>query len=137
MAEFNDFVGIPWLKGGYDKSGAECWGLVILTLREVLGVHVKEYNGSKACGAELSCIIDGETNSTRWHQIARPQPGSLAVMYDKKTGRPNHVGVFVGNGNILHSPDDGGRNLSQIHPVRLLNRAFKRIEYYRYDNCAE
>ena len=134
MPEYNEYVGIPWLKGGYDKSGADCWGLTILILRDVHGVIVNEFVGSKACGDELSCIIDGETQSDRWHQTDTPRPGDVVVMYHKTTGRPSHVGLFTGDGNVLHSPDEGGPMVSQIHPVRLLNRIFKRLEYYRYDN---
>ena len=134
MTGFNEFVGIPWVKGGYDRSGADCWGLVVLSLRDVCGIIIRENVGSKACDDELTMLIDVERQSNRWHQTARPRPGDVALMYHKKTGIARHVGVFVGNGNILHSPDEGGHMVSQIHPVRILNRAFARIEYYRYDN---
>lgn len=131
---FNDFVGVPWLKGGCDISGADCWGLFVLVSREVYGLVVNEYNGSKASGDELTAIINDETASSRWDRVDIPRPGDAVVMYQRKTGIPRHIGIFVEGSNILHSPDESGKMVSQIHSVRLLNRAFMRLEYYRYDN---
>ena len=131
---FNDYTGIPWVKGGYDVSGADCWGLTILVLRDVYGVVIPEYNGSEASGNELTDIIDGETGSDRWCRVDTPVPGDVCVMISRSTGKACHMGVFVGHGSVLHSPDEGGKMVSSIHPVRILNRAFCRLEYYRYDS---
>jgi len=134
LVTYNDFVGIPWVKGGYTISGADCWGLTILVLREVYDIVVNEYNGSKAFGEELTNIINDETHSNRWDKVDIPVPGDVCVMISKITGKAGHMGVFVGHGSVLHSPDEGGKMVSSIHSVRVLNRAFCRLEYYRYDS---
>ena len=121
------------MKGGYSVSGADCWGLTILVLLKVYGIDVREYNGSQASGDELTDIISGETCSNRWRRTDTPTPGDVCVMIDKTTNKGGHMGVFVGHGSVLHSPDEGGKMVSSIHPVRLLNRIFCRLEYYRYD----
>ena len=132
-ATFNDFTGVPWVRGGHTVAGADCWGLTIMVLREVYGINVREYNGSQATGEELTEIINNEINSSRWDRIDIPSPGDVCVMVSRITGKSGHMGVFVGHGSVLHSPDEGGKMISSIHPVRVLNRAFCRLEYYRYD----
>lgn len=110
----------------------------MLVLQEVFGIDVKEYNGSKASGDELLAIVQGEIDSDRWGNPFVPKAGDVAVMYSRATGKPGHMGVFVGDGHILHSPehdgDNAGLKTSAIHPVRLLKNIFLRIEFYRYDN---
>lgn len=141
MAHVNDFVGIPWKQGGNDKHGADCWGLTVLVMREVYGIDIKEYNGSKASGDELTNIIESELASEKWQTPTLPKAGDMVMMYDRGTGLPGHMGVFVDNGNVLHSPDHDGSNsmprTSAIHPIRLLKNVFRKLEFYRYDNCTE
>lgn len=138
---YNRYVGIPWVKGGNTIAGADCWGLFTLASNDVHGVIVKEYIGSTVTGNELSGIIETQLASENWHESSLPRDGDLAVMYDKGTRRPGHMGMFIGNGLILHSPDHDGSPVklitSSIHPVRLLKNIFHKIEFYRYDNDTE
>ena len=86
-----------------------------------------------AAGDELAGVIAGETGSKRWNTPDIPKAGDVVVMYSKADKMPGHVGVFIGNGSILHSPESvGGNSYSHIHAVRVLNRHFLRLEYYRY-----
>ena len=139
MNSINDFVGIPWEQGGTTKHGADCWGLTVLVSREIYGIEIKEFNGSVESGDKLTSMINGEIESDRWHESTLPKPGDVAVMYNKSTKRPDHIGLFIGDGKILHAPDsDANVNIkrsSAIHPVRILKNFFNKIEFYRYDNC--
>ena len=136
MRAFNEFVGIPWVQGGCSEVGADCWGLLTLVSREVYGVVIAEYEGSKVSGELLTTVINYEMANNRWRETYNPRPGDAVVMFDRVSGKALHVGIFVENGNILHSPDqrENGTGSSAIHPVRVLNRVFKRLEYYRYDH---
>lgn len=132
---FNDFVGIPWVLGGNTKSGADCWGLVSLVSDMVYGVKIKEHIGSCESGSVLNAIITDEMRSNRWVMQHGPAFGNVAVMFDKMSDRPMHVGITIDENYILHSPDHSNKSGSQIHKIKLLNRVFSRIEYYKYDNC--
>ena len=101
---------------------------------KVYNVEIKEHLGSCESGSALNAIIDGEMMSTRWAMQSDASPGCVAVMFDKYSRRPLHVGVVVDSRNILHSPDDTNRSGSQIHQIKLLNRVFSKLEYYKYDN---
>lgn len=126
-------MGIPWVKGGYSKDGADCWGLVIIALRDVCGIQVEELHGCTETGEGLSNVIAGEIASPRWNTPDIPRAGDVVVMYSKGHKMPGHVGVFIGKGSILHSPESlEGNSYSHIHSVRVLSRVFLRLEYYRY-----
>lgn len=131
---YNNYVGIPWVKGGYSHSGCDCWGLVLLILDELYDIKINEYVGSKASGDKLTEIIFSEIASNKWKKIDIARKSDVVVMYDKRTKLPNHVGVYIGDDLIIHSPDSGHHKLSQIHNFRILKRVFSKLEYYRYDN---
>jgi murein DD-endopeptidase len=40
---FDQFVGIPYVAHGRDYAGADCWGLLYLFYRDVLGVQIPSY----------------------------------------------------------------------------------------------
>jgi cell wall-associated NlpC family hydrolase len=128
LDQFNKYVGIPWEKGGHTHAAADCWGLVCLVLREQFGVTIRDYEGSKAEGGELSHIIHVETHSERWERVTSPAPGCVAVMHCRQTGRPTHVGVYLGGDTILHALS----GCSSVNIVKVLHRIFKKIEFFRH-----
>lgn len=133
----NDYVGIPWVRGGGDISGADCWGLTVLVIREVYGIDIEQYGGSKASGEELTGIIESELSKDYWQPPSLIKPGDMCMMYSRKSGFPSHMGVFIGDGMVIHSPEPSkpdGVSISQIHPIRVLNRAYLKLEFYRYDH---
>jgi cell wall-associated NlpC family hydrolase len=128
VEEFNKYVGIPWVKGGHDlETGCDCWGLVVRVLHDEFGIIIKEYEGSKASGQELTDIISEESKSDSWDATDVPQPGDLCVMAVPATKRPEHIGLYIGNGFVLHSLSKS----SAISSVSALSRVFKGLEYYR------
>ncbi len=132
--DVNDFVGIPWKLGGSNECGADCWGLVLMVLPCVYDIRMNSFEGSCATGEELSNIIEGETNSAAWEEVHPARPGDVVVFYDKQNGKPGHMGVFVGDGRVIHSLHAMNNGSSSIHEIRIIRRLFKRVEYYRYDS---
>jgi len=132
LETFNNYVGIPWLKGGSTKNGADCWGLTLLVLNKCFGVIVDKYLGSKASNRELAKIINSEINSDSWSEVLTPTPGNVCVMFDRKTKMPLHMGVVVTDEHIIHALDSKRAGVSQIHTITLLNRIFQKLEYYEH-----
>ena len=126
----NDFVGIPWVSGGFDHKGADCWGLVLLASREIFNRDLGKYEGAEYSGRKLARIIQGEVHSPDWKETDKPQPGDVATMKISKF--PSHVGIVVSSGRILHSMCAQANGSSVIHDFRTLRRLFKQIKFYRY-----
>jgi len=128
MEKFNNLVGIPFLKGGSSKVGADCWGIVLLAF-QLEGIAISDNIGCKADGLGLALIIQREKNNpSKWQKIIRPQKAAVAICYERGSPRPTHVGFCVSDSHMLHSMQQD----SEIQTISHLSRVFKKIEYYKY-----
>lgn len=126
-----NYIGIPWILGGHDKSGADCWGLALLVLDKCYGININRFIGAKYTGDELAEIVNSETSSNDWQLIDSPKPGDLCVMSCGEKSRAEHIGIYA-DGVILHALGKNGRGVSSVNKPMALNKMFKKMEYYRF-----
>lgn len=103
------FIGVPFVNGGRDFSGCDCWGMVRLVFQEY-GIEVPDYKihcmRSKAIGLqvalEMKASKDGEN---RWERVNAPEEPCLVLMEHMPDipGYINHLGVYVGGGKMIHT----------------------------------
>lgn len=98
---WNDYVGIPYLDRGRDRSGADCWGLARLVYREQQGIELPSFDGlyANANDGAVDEIVAMEREG--WTQHAEPAEGHLVLF--RILGRESHVGVYIGEGKFLHA----------------------------------
>ncbi len=109
-------LGIPWVEGGRDRSGADCLGAALMMHRE-LGIRAvdpweawrERWQGGARFG-ELEPTLVG------WRRVEREAErivGDTAVW-----NAGSHVAVFVGAGWWLHSTRAIGTYLAEDRIVR-------------------
>ncbi|MDF1685371.1 MAG: NlpC/P60 family protein [Parvibaculaceae bacterium] len=118
------FHKIPYVDGGRDVEGCDCWGLVRLYLFELAGLELPTYG---TIGATEFAQIDAATAQgaagAPWG--AEIQPGSykkgdvallksVARVDGKSVVLPVHMGVFVDGQSVMHTEPELG---VQVLPV--------------------
>jgi probable lipoprotein NlpC len=86
--DFNKYIGIEFKAHGRDMTGLDCFGLARLVLKNEFNRDLPEW------------IDDNEADFSRFKKTDDPKPGCIALF--SFTGVPAHVGVYIGEGRVLH-----------------------------------
>lgn len=112
---------VPWADRACSFSACDCWGLVVLYYRHVLGIELHNLPGYEAGSDFITCYRD---EVVYWKPSAMPVEHGLFVAYVGE--RAEHVGIIV-DGAGLHSRGDGG---GVMHTrLRVIEKLFTRVEY--------
>lgn len=103
LSEAKKWLGVPYRYGGNDKSGVDCSGLIVGVFDNALNMKLPR-NSAK----QNEFCIDIDRKGL--------QPGDL-VFFDttrNHNGHVSHVGLYIGDGRMIHSSSSKGVIVSAI-----------------------
>lgn len=110
VEEAAGWIGTPYLYGGKTKEGADCSGLVMEVYRQVCGVKLPRSSAAQSM----------------WCQPVAPekmQPGDL-VFFSADSMQVSHVGMFIGDGQMIHASSSRGVMVSPLNNPYWLSRFY-------------
>ncbi len=102
------YLGVPYVWGGTSPRGFDCSGLVQYVCRQN--------------GISVNRVAADQSRNGRYVSRDNLQPGDL--VFFAKRGRINHVGIYIGNGNMIHAPQTG-----DVVKVSSINTSYRTSTY--------
>lgn len=100
LGEIDGWLGVPYKYAGEDKNGVDCSALMMNVYNSALGIKLPR-NSAKQ---QEYCSKVSKSDLA---------PGDL-VFFSNSSGRVNHVGMYVGSGNIVHASSSRGVIISSL-----------------------
>ncbi|HDX5341547.1 TPA: C40 family peptidase [Citrobacter sedlakii] len=124
----DDFItrvtGIPWRNRACSFDAADCWGLVVLYYRHVLGIEIHQTPDYESGRDFLTCY---DSDVVFWRRTDSFMDDGIFVAW--VGSNPVHVGLIV-DGRALHSRGENGHVRSDA--IRTIQKLFTKVEFYSY-----
>lgn len=115
IVSLKSYVGKTWyVFSGNTPSGWDCSGLT-MWFYEQLGISLEHRATAQALGGT---------------KVPEPKPGDIVAFHYENSAKAYHVGIYIGNGLMIHSPAPGKR--TSIDDVVRFGGTYSDISYIRY-----
>ncbi len=127
----SDYIKIPYKYNGRDFNGVDCYGLIVLYYKTELGITLLDYSGITSGYTDVvnsNLLIDNAYQEFVLVQTPRIHD---VILIKKGSETPNHIGIYLGNGQFLHALESCGIIKSKLSTWK---KAITGI--YRYEGLA-
>ncbi|MBN2060468.1 MAG: C40 family peptidase [Deltaproteobacteria bacterium] len=104
LKEISKYIGTPYKKGGSSGSGVDCSGFARLIYRKIFNV-------------DLPYIASNQARLGIFQEISLEQLSTGDLIFFTATPekkRINHVGIYLINGEFVHSIEKGGVDIASL-----------------------
>lgn len=116
----------PWADRACSFDEMDCWGLVVLYYRHVLGIEIHQTKGYEAGEAFVTCF---EGDVVFWRP-STGREGDVVVFYSADI--PAHIGLVMPSGKCLHSRGEGGT--VRLDSLLAVKAHYTTMEFLTYGN---
>jgi len=105
--EYEKFIGVPFLEGGRDFDGADCYGLSRLFKKDVFNIESPSFDADFNCEdvEQIHAIIE-EHRASLWRKLSPGEHPKLGDdIYFYVGGIPSHIGIYIGRKTFIHAND--------------------------------
>lgn len=123
-------IGIPFVSKGRDPAiGLDCWGLVRVFYERVLHITLPSYADQYEAASDSVSVATAVSKNLMggWLPVLEPQFGDGVLL--RIDDCESHVGVYLGDGKMLHTQAGHNSVIDRVDGLRWKNRV---IGFYRH-----
>ena len=125
------YIGLPYAEGGRTREGIDCWGLIVLVLREQFNVVVPSYDHMKysghECAKELGEFFNKEKVS--WTELEVDEAKTGDGLLIRMIGHPIHAAIVVAPDIMLHIEEGINSVWEEFNTFQWRKRIVKAYRY--------
>lgn len=123
-------LGKPFINGGRDIRGFDCWGFVI-SVYDAMNIKVRDFNYDHDLIGMFK-ELNKDENYSDWEEIEKPE--HLCVCIIGKSKRATHAGIWTREGIIFHAAHNHGIIGQKEQELKFQGDTY--IKYYRLKSNA-
>lgn len=112
--DVSKYIGKGYKDNSRGKDFYDCYSLM-LAIQKDLGHEIKDCRYNSAIKSERVAGIEKERQTGLYEKIEKPLAGCIVIMYHNNV--PQHVGVYVGNGKVIHATVDRGVVIDELRTL--------------------
>lgn len=119
------YIRIPFVDGGRDHFGCDCWGLIRLVYRDQLQIELPSYGeiDAKNLVGIARKMKAGSEDGEQWIRVVGvPKAFDACLMTWFGKREIAHIGVMIDAKHVLHTEDRTGVSMSRIDHPHILSR---------------
>lgn len=116
-------IGIPFVSGGREEQGLDCWGLVQKVFRDIHQVELPSYPGIEAESTSSVARTMTREIAQKWEAIEKPEDWCVVTLSGGSI--VHHVGIYTPAGRVLHSVPGSGSVHQSISGLRAMGLTVK------------
>lgn len=132
-------VGVSYKNRGHDFDSVDCFGVVYLYFRHVVGV-IPSMTSEYSNGDSFSLSFNSQLSTGEWDMVDNPSGGEVVfMMFNGEI--PLHCGVMIDDSNCIHAMGDPVKNTGQVMLWKisqlkryLATHSNGRLEYYKWSS---
>lgn len=128
ISNLNELTIIPFVDGGRDESGVDCWGCVMLAYKILTGKDLPDFKVGAMNVRKIFAIVNHQDAFGDWVQVDGPSRGVVVVIKNHPEF-VNHTGLCIDDKNFIHSMKKMGTVVDRLSSILWKNRIHA---YYRY-----
>ena len=99
------FVGIPFVLGGRDFNGCDCWGLLRLAYKEFYHIDLPLLN--------INAVVSEQIKEQNWlPRIGKATSGDVLTI--RVNGWPIHIALVIDNALMLHTTENSNSRIERF-----------------------
>lgn len=118
MDEINvsKYIGKGYKENSNGPDFYDCYSLVIAIQRD-LGKNIMDFrHDAKSKEERKKAIADGKKEPC-FEKIEKPLAGCILILYYNCV--PQHIGVYIGNGKVIHATYDRGVVIDELRTLKV------------------
>ena len=132
MIDFSKYIGLKFKYKGRDFNGVDCYGLVLLILKNEKQIEFREYEYSRKWYLEgKNYIVDIKNDSFNWSSVSleKIKPFDVILLYASPNRIiVNHMGLYLGEEKFIHISEDHNSMLERLND-RWVSRIYAIMRY--------
>jgi len=125
MPNFKKYIGLKYKKSGLSIEGLDCFGLLHLIYKEMLGVELPKLNhlgyDRNWDGSQIT-----ENMYTYWYRVDPPYKMYDGLIFCRYTGSriADHIGMYLGDNKLLHIEEGKTSEIARLMGTSFEDRLY-------------